>query len=117
GVGDEIVDVDLAFHVPVHDLRNVSATARTAEGSTLPDAAGDALERTCGNFLARFCYTDDDRLAPAAMAAFHRLTHHVGIAGGVEGIVCAAIGQVLNGLYHLVIATLTRMDEVGHAEF
>src|SRR3546814_11701903 len=32
GVGDEVVDVDLALHVPVDDLGHVGATARAAEG-------------------------------------------------------------------------------------
>jgi hypothetical protein len=39
------VDVDLAVHVPVDDLRHVGAAARAAEGGALPDAAGDQLER------------------------------------------------------------------------
>src|SRR5437899_1095467 len=30
-VGDEVVDVDLVFHVPVDDLRDVGAPACTAE--------------------------------------------------------------------------------------
>src|SRR5208282_4309423 len=72
-VGDEIVDVDLALHVPVDDLRHVGAPARAAEGRTLPDAAGDELERAGGYFRARRRDADDDRFAPAAMAAFQRL--------------------------------------------
>ena len=38
-VGDQIVDVDLALHVPVDDLRHVGAPARAAERRALPDAA------------------------------------------------------------------------------
>jgi hypothetical protein len=44
-VGDQVVDVDLAVHVPVDDLRHVGAAARAAEGRALPDPAGDQLER------------------------------------------------------------------------
>ena len=45
GVGDHRVDLDLAVHVPVDDLRHVGAAARAAEGGALPDPAGDELER------------------------------------------------------------------------
>jgi hypothetical protein len=69
GVGDHRVDLDLALHVPVDDLRHVGAAARAAEGGAHPVAAGDQLERTGGDFLAGAGDADDDRLAPAAMRA------------------------------------------------
>ncbi len=31
GVGDEIIDIDLAFHIPVDDARHLSATLRAAK--------------------------------------------------------------------------------------
>jgi hypothetical protein len=37
---------------------------------------------------------DDDALAPAAMAAFQRLAHHLGVAGAVERVVRAAVGAM-----------------------
>src|SRR5215212_6086182 len=37
---------------------------------------------------------DDDRLAPAAMAALQRLAHHLDVAGAVEGEVGPAARQV-----------------------
>src|SRR6266850_6222269 len=43
-VGDEVVDVDFLFHVPVHDLRHVGAAACAAEGRPLPDTASHQLE-------------------------------------------------------------------------
>ena len=46
------------------------------------DPSGDELERTGGDLLAGFGDADHDALAPAAMAAFQRLAHHVGVAGG-----------------------------------
>ena len=52
GVGDQVVDVDLALHVPVDDLRHVGAAARAAEGGALPDPAGDELERAGRDLLA-----------------------------------------------------------------
>ena len=52
-VRDHRVDLDLAVHVPVDDLRHVGAAARAAEGRALPDAAGDELERPRRDLLAR----------------------------------------------------------------
>src|SRR5690606_29289160 len=97
GVGDHRIDLDLAFHVPVDDLRHVGAAARAAEGCALPCAPGDELDRTCGNFLTCAGSADDDRFAPAAMRAFQRLTHDLDIAGAVEGVVGPAdlIGPAL----------------------
>src|SRR4029453_4522955 len=45
-VGDQVVDVDLALHVPVDDLRHVSAAACAAECRALPHSTGHQLERT-----------------------------------------------------------------------
>src|SRR4051794_33256359 len=66
-VGDQIIDVDLAIHVPVDDPRHVSAPARAAERGAHPDAAGHELERTGRNLLPAAGHADDDRFAPAAM--------------------------------------------------
>ena len=51
-VGDHRVDLDLAVHVPVDDLRHVGAARGAAERGALPDAAGDQLERPGGDLLA-----------------------------------------------------------------
>src|SRR4029453_17545249 len=87
------VDLNLSGHVPVDDLRHVGAAACASEGGPLPHAAGHELERPGGNFLAGFGDPDDHRDAPAAMTAFQRLTHHRRIAGAIEGVVGAAVGQ------------------------
>src|SRR5688572_29184175 len=44
-VRDQVVDVDLALHVPVDDLRHIGAAARAAERRTLPHTPRDQLER------------------------------------------------------------------------
>src|SRR4051794_9562551 len=44
GMGYQLVDSDLALHVPVDDLGHVSAAARAAECGAFPDAARDELE-------------------------------------------------------------------------
>src|SRR5215469_10469852 len=90
GVRDHRIDLDLALHVPVDDFRHVGAAARAAEGRALPDASGDQLERARCDLRAGRRDTDDDGLAPAAMAGFERLTHDGDVAGAVEGIVGAA---------------------------
>src|SRR5436190_24337729 len=59
-VGDQVVDVDFAFHVPVDDSRNVRAAPRAAESGPLPDAAGDQLERPRRDFLAGAGDADND---------------------------------------------------------
>jgi hypothetical protein len=76
GVGDHRVDLDLAVHVPVDDLRHVGAAARAAEGGAAPGPAGDQLERPGGDFLRRPGNADDDRFAPALVRAFQRRAHH-----------------------------------------
>src|SRR4029078_4498740 len=59
---------------------------------------------------------DDDARAPSAVAAFQSRAHHFGVAGRVERIIGAAVGD----LQHLVddrLAVLAlAVDEVGHTE-
>jgi hypothetical protein len=114
-VGDEIVDVDLAFHVPVDDARHVGAAARTAERGALPDAPGHQLERACPDFLTGAGDADDDRHAPAAVAALEGLAHHVHIADALEAVVGAAAGE-LDQVRHEVALHFLRVHEVRHAE-
>src|SRR5215211_7301491 len=59
GVGDEVVDVDLALHVPVYDLGHVGAAPSAAECAALPDPPGDELERARGDLLPRAGHPDD----------------------------------------------------------
>src|SRR5262249_9982750 len=82
---------------------------------------GHQLEWARCDFRAGRRDTDDDGLAPAAMAGFECLTHDGDVAGAVEGIVGAAdlVGAALGHVDehgHQYAATLFRIDEVGHAE-
>src|SRR5262249_10717179 len=106
---------NLSVHVPVDDFRNVGAAAGAAERGAFPDAAGHELEGPGGNFLAGLRDADDDGDAPAAMAAFQRLAHYGGVAGAVEGVVGAAVGQ-RDQVLDDVPGYLLRIDEMGHAE-
>src|SRR5689334_7851118 len=72
-VRNEIVDVDLAVHVPVDDFRHVAASFCATEGGSFPHAAGDELEWPRSDFLTRSGDADDDRNAPSFMAAFECL--------------------------------------------
>src|SRR5580692_8350342 len=109
------VDLNLSVHVPVDDFWYVGAAASAAERRAFPDAAGDELERSGGDFLAGFGHADYHGYAPAAVAGFKRLPHHGGIAGAVEGEIGAAICQ-RDKMLDDVAANLLWVDEVGHAE-
>src|SRR5215210_1443070 len=115
-VGDQIVYVDLTFHVPVHDLGHVGASPRAAEGAAFPHPACHKLERARGDLLPRPGHPDDHRDAPAPVGALQGLAHNVHVADALEGVVCPAAGQV-DEIRHEVALHLVRVDEVGHAEF
>src|SRR5262249_1909534 len=61
-------------------------------------------------------HTDDHRLAPAAMAAFERLAHQLGVAHAFEAVIGAAIGQLDDVGDQVLAVELVRIDEVGEAE-
>src|SRR5256886_7086857 len=62
-------DCDWSSDVCSSDLfRHIGAAARAAKGRALPDAPGHELEWARCDFRAGRRDTDDDRLAPAAMA-------------------------------------------------
>src|SRR5215470_13443732 len=93
-MGDEVVDIDPPFHVPIDDLRYVGAAPRAAEGGAFPDAPRDELERPRRDLLTRAGDADDDADAPALVAAFERLPHHLDIADAFEAVIGAALGQL-----------------------
>src|SRR5215217_7323046 len=115
-VGDERIDVDLLVHVPVDDLRHIAPALGAAEGRAHPVPAGDELEGTRGDLLAGAGDADDHRLAPAAMAAFQRLAHQLGVADAFEAVVGAAVGQLDEVGDQVLGPQCPGIDEVGHAE-
>src|SRR5579864_7409479 len=114
-VGDERVDLDLPVHVPVDDLWHVAAAARAAESGAFPDASGDELERPRLDFLARAGDADDHRDAPALVAAFERLAHHLDIADAFEAVIGAALGEI-DEISDEIARHVLRIDEMRHAE-
>src|SRR5256885_8741041 len=115
-VRDQVVDVDLALHVPVDDFRHVAPALGAAERGALPYAAGDELERARLDFLTRARDADDHRHAPALVAALQRLAHHVDVADALEAVVGAALGQV-HQVRDQLGAGFFRIDEMRDAEF
>ena len=115
-VGDHRVDLDLAVHVPVDDLRHVGAAARAAEGGALPDRPVTSWNGRVAISLPASATPMMIADAPAAVAAFQRLAHHVGVAGAVEGVVGAAVGQLDELRRRCRRGHALRVDEVGHAE-
>src|SRR3546814_5559405 len=79
-MGDQIIDIKLAVHIPIDDFRHIGATARAAKGRSLPLPPRKQLERPRGDFGARFGHADNNPLAPAFMAAFQRLAPALGVA-------------------------------------
>src|ERR1700759_5655972 len=77
---DERRELDLARHRVFDHARQLRAALDAAECRAQPAAAGDELERAGGDFLTRAGHADNNRLAPAAMRAFERRTHHVDVA-------------------------------------
>ena len=67
-VGDHRIDLDLAVHVPVDNLRHIGAATRPAKGGAAPAASGDELERAGGNFLTGTGDADDDGFTPSLCA-------------------------------------------------
>ena len=93
------------------------AAARAAEGRAFPDPAGHELERPRRDFLPGAGDADDHRHAPALVAAFQRLAHHLDVADALEAVVGAALGEIDEMRHEIASRHLLRIDEVRHAEF
>lgn len=63
----------------------MSVRPRAAESGAYAVAADDQLKRTGGDFLAGTGNANDNQLAQPRL--FQCLTHHLGVAGAVEGVV------------------------------
>lgn len=116
-VGDELVDLQLAFQVVVNNAWQLRAALHTTESSTLPHTAGDQLERSGGDFFAGRSNTNDDGCTPALVACFQSVSHDVDVTGAVKSVVASAVGH-LDQLLHdgLAILQLGRVDESSGAK-
>src|SRR3546814_19506192 len=63
---------------------------------------------------ARLSDADDDRSAPAAVAAFERLAHHIGVAGAIEAVIGPAVEHIDQRFAD--VSDFFRIDEICHPE-
>src|SRR5439155_15219673 len=98
------------------NLWHIGTTFGTAEGGSLPDPAGDQLERTGGDLLTRPGNADDDADTPPPVATFERLPHRPDIADALEAVIGAALGQV-DQIRDEIALDFGRVDEMGQPEF
>src|SRR5271168_418977 len=115
-VGDQIVYIDLALHVPIDNFWYISPSLGAAEGGSLPHPASDQLEGSGGNLLTGAGDADDDADAPATVGAFESLPHGLDAADAFEAEIGPALGQV-HQIGDEVAFDLLRIDEMGHPEF
>src|SRR5262249_38613303 len=115
-VRDQIVDVNFAVHVPVHDLWHVAPAFRTSKRGALPYATGHELKRARADLLPGARNADDHRYTPSLMAAFQRLAHYVHIAYAFEAVIRAALGQV-HDIWHKIALDFVGIYEMRHTEF
>ncbi|MNZ79637.1 hypothetical protein D3C78_982470 [compost metagenome] len=86
-----------------------------AKRAAAPDAPGHQLERAGADFLARTGDTDDDRFAPALVAALQSSSHQLDVADTFKRIVHATIGELDNHVLDGLVIVLG-IYEVGRAE-
>ena len=93
GVGDERIDVDLALHVPVDDLRHVAPALGAAERGAEPLPSRHQLERPRRDLLAGADYSfecvGNTRLMRQALECAHRgwgKSVIIGVAGAGQEI-------------------------------
>src|SRR5690606_24797282 len=79
GMRNQVINIELAFHIPVDNFWYVGTTACTTESRAFPFASGHQLERTGTDFLTGCSNADDEGLTPALVAAFQRLAHGGGV--------------------------------------
>src|SRR6056297_2357812 len=115
GVGDHRIDVDLAVHVPVNDLRNIRAPACATDCGATPDPASDKLKGTRADFGARRGHADDDALSPPLVGGLKCGAHNTNVACRIEGIVRATASQ-FDQMRHQIAIDVVGVDEIRHTE-
>jgi hypothetical protein len=76
---DELVDLDVAFHILVDHTRQLRTSFATAERCASPNSTCHQLEGTSGDFLSGTGNAHDDRFTPALVATLKRRAHQVGV--------------------------------------
>src|SRR5207237_7313810 len=99
--------------VPVDERVHTGAALGAPERRAAPVAAGDQLERARRDLFPGFGDADDDAGSPAAVAAFQSGAHHFRVAGRVERIIGAAVGDLQHLLDDLCSILVPAVDAVG----
>ena len=95
---DHLIYLDFPSQIHFHVFGKLRAALYAAEGSALPHASSDQLEGACGDFLTGTRHTDDDRLAPALVAAFQRRAHQIHVTHAFKGVIHTPVGHVDDNL-------------------
>jgi len=98
-MGNQVVNIDLPFHVPIHYFRDVGSSASTSKGRAFPNTPSNQLERPSMDFFASTSDTNDDRDAPATMTTFKRLPHDIHIPNAFEAIIHTAVSDIYEMCY------------------
>ena len=113
-MGDQIVNIDLAIHVPIHNLRHIRPPLRTAKRSALPNPPRHQLKRARRNLLSCAGDANNDAFAPTLVTALQGLSHDFRITDAFERVVHTAIGEIHNGLYGVV--HIIGVDKIRHTK-
>ena len=101
-MGNQVINIDLALHIPVNNLRYIGATTGATKGSTAPRAACYQLERSGSNLFPSPCYAHNATFTPAFVASFKRLTHHIYIANTFKAVIHATASHINNMVHHIL---------------
>lgn len=116
GVGNELVDLEPAFHVFLDQAWHFGSALDATEGRAAPDTAGDQLERTGADLLAGGRHTNDGGFTPALVAGLQGGPHHVHVASAVKGVVQTAIGHVDQDLLDRLVRVVVWVHKVSAAK-
>src|SRR5690625_4047819 len=114
-MGNEVVDVELAFHVTVDIARQLGATLDAAERGAAPDAPGDELERPRFDGFAGAGHTDNGGFTPALVATLQRRPHDLRVADAFERMVDTAVRHFDDDFLNRRVVIL-RIDAVSGAQ-
>mmetsp|Transcript_26974 Transcript_26974/g.75796 ORF Transcript_26974/g.75796 Transcript_26974/m.75796 type:complete len:210 (+) Transcript_26974:381-1010(+) len=112
GVGDVLIELQLALHVSVAKLWDLWLRLPATKGRAFPRAPGNQLEWPSGDFLASCCNANDYGSAPTTMRALEGGPHHLNISSTVKRVVHAEASHAHDMLLDGDL-DLGRVDNVG----
>ena len=115
-VSDELVHLELAIEVVVHQPRQLCATLDATKGTALPHTTSDQLEWPSRDLLAGGGNTNYNTLTPALVAGLESGTHDANVSCAVEGVVATAVRHLDQVLLDRLARELGGVHEVGGSE-